>query len=81
MWVSKVLRSVNKRFRLLLVTPIAFWRPGQVFLLREPKKKRQNRTNMRVLRYSLYIVYIYIYIAKAVKLDVVCSLSPLMSTI
>ena len=28
---------------------------------------------MRVLRYSLYIVYIYI--AKAVKLDVVCSLS------
>ena len=28
---------------------------------------------MRVLRYSLYIVYIYI--TKAVKLDVVCSLS------
>jgi len=82
-WVSKVLRtSVNKRSR-LLVTPIAFWRPDKVLVSgAKPKrfffverKKRQNRTNMRVLRYSLYIVYIYIYIAKAIKLDVVCSLS------
>ena len=82
MWVSKVLRtSVNKRSR-LLVTPMAFWRPGQVlvsgarpkrFFFVERKKRQNRRTNMRVLRYSLYIVYIYT--AKAVKLDVVCSLS------
>ena len=64
MWVSKVLRtSVNERSR-LLVTPIAFWRPDKVLVSgAKPKrfffverKKRQNRTNMRVLRYSLYII-------------------------